>query len=53
MPPEKEIDLHKIAGLVYTGKNEEGEKEYLGTEAEWERYEELEKEAEENGAIIL
>lgn len=29
------------AGLVYSGKNEEGEDEFIGTEAQWHEYETL------------
>ena len=38
--------LKEEAGLVLAGKNYDGEDEWIGTKAQWERYEEL---AEANG----
>ena len=40
-------DLHLKAGLVKSGKNDEGEPEYIGTQEQWDKYEELEKTVEE------
>ncbi len=33
--------LHLDAGLVYVGTNADGEKEYVGTDRQWEKYENL------------
>lgn len=38
----EEHALKLKAGLAYAGENEDGEKEYIGTRAQWERLEELE-----------
>lgn len=48
-------DNHIKAGLVYSGVNAEGEKEWIGTTAEWREYEKLEKEEENDfsGATYL
>lgn len=37
------IDLHEQAGLLFQGVDEDGRKEWLGTKAQWARYEELER----------
>lgn len=34
-------DKHEEAGLVFSGINEDGEKEWIGTDKEWNRYSEL------------
>lgn len=39
-------NLHQEAGLVYSGKNFEGEDEWIGTREQWEKYEQLEKQYE-------
>lgn len=36
-------NLYEIAGLVPAGKDEEGEMEYIGTDKQWKRYQELEE----------
>ena len=36
-------DLHLKAGLTFSGKNAEGENEYIGTSQQWDKYEELDK----------
>lgn len=36
-----ELQLAKEAGLIYQGKNEDGEDEFLGTKQEWEEFERL------------
>ena len=38
---EQLYDLHIEAGLVYVGTNFEGEPEYIGTDKQWMKYEEL------------
>lgn len=38
---EREYDLHIKAGLVYSGMNIDGESEWIGTDKEWQEYEEL------------
>lgn len=38
---EQDYQFHVEAGLVYAGKNEDGENEWIGDERKWERYEEL------------
>lgn len=41
-------DLHLEAGLTWCGENAEGEKEYVGTNKQWAKYEELKK-----GGVML
>lgn len=36
-----EIKLAEEAGLVYTGKNEDGDEEFIGTKQEWQEFERL------------
>lgn len=36
--------LHEQAGLLYNGTDEDGVDEWLGTKAQWKKYEELERE---------
>jgi len=40
----EEMDLHEEAGLLFQGYDEDGMKEWLGTKAQWKKYEELERE---------
>ena len=41
--PEPKEDLHETAGLTYSGKNFEGDSEWIGTQQAWERYDQLSK----------
>jgi len=34
-------DLHELAGLTCTGKDEDGDLEWVGTQKQWDRYEDL------------
>lgn len=40
-------EIGEKAGLIYTGKNEEGENEFTGTETEWSEAEKLQEAKEE------
>lgn len=40
-------DLRLMAGLVPAGRNEDGEIEYMGSDENWNKYEELRSEADE------
>ena len=42
---EQDFKLHQEAGLVYSGKNYDGETEWIGTKKQWELYEQM-KEAD-------
>lgn len=35
---EYDKELHEEAGLVYSGLNADGEPEYIGTDAQWKKY---------------
>jgi hypothetical protein len=36
-----EQDLHEQAGLVFNGYDEDGLKEWIGSDAKWKRYDDL------------
>ena len=36
-----EIKLAEEAGLIYTGRDDEGEPMFLGTKQQWEKFEQL------------
>lgn len=36
---KEELDIYNEVGLVYVGKNEDGEKEYCGEEKKWKKIE--------------
>lgn len=38
---ENDWKNHEIAGLIYAGKDEEGDNEWVGTRAQWEKYDQL------------
>jgi len=38
---DNDYDLHEQAGLVYWGRNDEGEDEWVGSNAKWNKYSEL------------
>lgn len=45
---EYDFNLHLKAGLAYSGKNEEGEDEWIGTVQHWQTYERLASEEPED-----
>lgn len=36
-----DTEIHERAGLVYSGKDMDGEDEWIGTDAQWFKYDEL------------
>lgn len=38
---EFDYKLHLDAGLIFSGKNEDGENEWIGTDEKWSLYEEM------------
>jgi len=40
---DNDYDLHEQAGLVYWGRNDDGEDEWYGPDKAWKKYNELTK----------
>lgn len=40
----EELDLHEQAGLTFWGHDEDGSEEWIGTNQQWRRFQELENE---------
>ena len=41
---KRDWELHEKAGLVFSGYDESGDAEWIGTSEQWRRYEELDLE---------